>query len=201
YHPRTSSTPGYPANPRMLLARLYLQLGIFLDYYTGAHEPSLSATLRTRAPPIPIDELTLKHKILFPQMNVTGAWPPTLFVHGEIDTAVPADESRYLHCSLLDAGVNSEIMVIDGMEHSFDYAPESEEKFGGLFDHIAIFFGDKLNAIREDLINSAQCSQYWPSDWGRGRRDFCRVYREPNVFRNDEIRRLAGRNNIASRQT
>ncbi len=28
-----------------------------------------------------------------------------------------------------------------------------------------------------------------------------RAYREPNVFRNDEIRRLAGRNNIASRQT
>ncbi|KAG7445677.1 alpha/beta-hydrolase [Guyanagaster necrorhizus] len=146
YYPLTSpTTPGYPANPRMLLTRLYLQCGIFLDYYTGAHEPSLSATLRTRAPPIPIEEFTLKHGILFPQMNVTGAWPPTLFVHGEIDTAVPADESRHLHSLLVDAGVKTEIIVIDGMEHSFDYAPDCEEKFGAIFDRIVVFLGNKLN--------------------------------------------------------
>ncbi|KAK0504296.1 Alpha/Beta hydrolase protein [Armillaria luteobubalina] len=196
YHSLTSPTPGYPANPRMLLARLYLQLGTFLDYYTGAHEPSLSATLCTRAPPIAIDELTLKHKILFPQMNVTGAWPPTLFVHGAIDTAVPADESRHLHYLLLDAGVNSELVVIDGMEHSFDYAPESEEKFGTLFDSIAIFFRDKLNANIGPPIGAVDVASF-----AERYTELYRAYREPNVFRNDEIRRLAGPNNIASRQT
>ncbi|TFK23054.1 alpha/beta-hydrolase [Coprinopsis marcescibilis] len=46
YYPKTHHIPGFPANPRMLLARLYLQLGTFLDYYTGSFEPSLSVDLR-----------------------------------------------------------------------------------------------------------------------------------------------------------
>ena len=49
YNSADSEKPGYPANPRMLLARLYLQEGNVLDYYTGQHEPSLSERLRAGA--------------------------------------------------------------------------------------------------------------------------------------------------------
>ena len=36
YYPPDHDTPGYPSNPRMLVGKLYLQLGTFLDNYTGS---------------------------------------------------------------------------------------------------------------------------------------------------------------------
>ncbi|KIK67605.1 hypothetical protein GYMLUDRAFT_785295 [Collybiopsis luxurians FD-317 M1] len=47
--PAGPGLPPTPANPRMPLALLYLQLGTYLDYYTGQHEPSISAALRAAA--------------------------------------------------------------------------------------------------------------------------------------------------------
>ena len=88
YHPQTYHIPGYPANPRMLLARLYFQLGVFLDYYTGQHDPSLSDTLRQSLskPEFNVDD-DLMHQIperqrsLFPQFGVDSNWPPTFLLH------------------------------------------------------------------------------------------------------------------------
>ena len=101
YHPNDSARPGYPANPRMQLARLYLQMGNFLDYYTGQHEPSLSAALRDTPHE---DAVPAQHRRLFPQFNVSASWPSTLICHGESDTAVPVAESVYLRDSLHEAG-------------------------------------------------------------------------------------------------
>ena len=42
YHGSDSLTPELPANPHMKLAQLYSQLGIYLAYWTGKHELSLS---------------------------------------------------------------------------------------------------------------------------------------------------------------
>ncbi|EAU86131.2 hypothetical protein CC1G_03342 [Coprinopsis cinerea okayama7 len=99
HHPPTHPIPGYPSNPRMLLARLYLQLGQFLDYYTGQHSPSLSrqlreiydsyhqehtqpSTLKGASPPLDggdddssrlweaIESCLGQHRNLFPQVNV-----------------------------------------------------------------------------------------------------------------------------------
>ena len=36
YYPPDHGTPGHPSNPRMLVGKLYLQLGTFLDNYTGS---------------------------------------------------------------------------------------------------------------------------------------------------------------------
>ncbi|CAL1713212.1 unnamed protein product [Somion occarium] len=155
YHPSTSPTPGYPANPRMQLARLYLQMGNFLDYYTGQHEPSLSANLQevlisdNRAQSSgndkPEDLLSLipkSHRDLFPQFAIFDSWPPTLLVHGSEDSAVQVHESIHLHRLLQSAGVASTLRVVDSEEHSFDYAPDAHTKFGmkgGLFDDILDF--------------------------------------------------------------
>ncbi|KAF8651940.1 hypothetical protein AX16_004583 [Volvariella volvacea WC 439] len=50
YHSKEYRIPGYPANPRMLVTRLYLQLGVFLDYWTGEFDPSISSKLRSVPP-------------------------------------------------------------------------------------------------------------------------------------------------------
>ncbi|KAJ8080238.1 hypothetical protein PM082_017068 [Marasmius tenuissimus] len=153
YHPPTSPTPGYPSNPHMLLSRLYLQLGSFLDYYTGQHDPSLSASWREMSSSSDLDPETRKqlaetidskHLGLFPSLNVRSDWPSTLFVHGAEDSAVPVAESQYLHELLLKQGVTSELVVVEGKEHSFDYEPGSEDTHRALFDRIARFLDEQL---------------------------------------------------------
>lgn len=152
----------------MQLARLYLQSGTFLDYYMGRHEPSLSAALReaytspdrepdgdaSRARLLsPLVPSELRH--LFPQLLIPPSksdsfqWPPTFLVHGTADTAIRADESRHLAALLRRAGVNVTLRLIEGREHSFDYARDAEGAFGGeggLFDEAAGFLAHHLGA-------------------------------------------------------
>lgn len=150
YHPSTYMIPGYPSNPRMLLARLYLQMGIFLDYFTDIHEPSLSFTVRNAAAGADSEEAheTLKSLVpetalsLFPQFNINSSWPPTFLAHGAIDSAVPSKESSHIFSLLQGANVESTLRIMDGLEHSFDYVDNAKELFGqegGLFDEVGDF--------------------------------------------------------------
>ena len=145
YHPQTYYIPGYPANPRMLLARLYIQLGVFVDYYTGQHDPSLSNTLRQTLSKPESNAEDLMYQIperqrsLFPQFGVNSNWPPTFLLHGTNDTAVPIAESRHMQALLRKAGVPVELREFEGKEHSFDYEPEVETILGGAFDEVAVF--------------------------------------------------------------
>ena len=135
----------------MLLARLYLQLGIFLDYYTGEHNPSLSSVLRVELEQRKVDPDTIpsnesmiakipdQHRVLFPQLGVTSSWPPTLFLHGTADTAIPIHESRLMHSLIKDSGVPTELVEFEGLEHSFDYAADAEENFSEQFDAVRDF--------------------------------------------------------------
>ena len=158
YHPADYHIPGYPANPRMLLARLYLQLGVYLDYYTGCHAPSISETMRRmlvadsdRSPRagnvsgVDSEErnnmtfaevIPEEHRVLFPQLRITSDWPPTVLCHGTADTAVPVEESRMLGRSLVNAGTPVKIFEFEGEEHSFDVAANAEDKHGKTFDKI-----------------------------------------------------------------
>ncbi|KAF8073983.1 Alpha/Beta hydrolase protein, partial [Lyophyllum atratum] len=163
YHPETYHTPGFPANPRMLLTRLYLQLGVFLDYYTGAHEDGgITVVLR--------EALELKsasqeeflngvralvppqHHGLFPQFGVTSEWPPTIMLHGTADSAVPIWESRSLGRQLRACGVPVEIYEAEGAEHSFDYEPGAEEKFGDAFDAVGQFLERYIGGKRSRWV-------------------------------------------------
>ncbi|KAJ7213878.1 Alpha/Beta hydrolase protein, partial [Mycena pura] len=150
YHPASSPTPGWPANPRMPLTRLYLQLGVMLDYCTGQHDPSLSARLRPLLESAaPHDSLALQaaaHALvppalhqLFPQFNVSPQFPPTFLCHGSADSAVLCDESRHMAALLRRAGVSTRLLVIDGAEHSFDYVPDAEALYSSHFDEMPEF--------------------------------------------------------------
>jgi acetyl esterase/lipase len=144
YHPQDSPTPGYPANPRMVLTRLLLQLGTFLDYYTG--DEGFSHVLRSD----PCRELIpSKHLTLFPQFWVTPDWPPSFLVHGTEDTAIPIQESINLRALLENAGVMVILKLVDGKEHSFDYAPDAETVHGELFDEAVEFLVRRFLEVLE----------------------------------------------------
>jgi acetyl esterase/lipase len=144
-----SATPGRPSNPRMQLARLWLQLGTYLDYWTGLHEPSISDALRKITPVEGEDTATTDARLaatlpqsehaLFPQLLVTPEWPCVMLIHGSKDTAVPADSSRALHARLQDAKVETTLHIVPDMEHVFDLKPNAEQAFGELFDKAAEF--------------------------------------------------------------
>ncbi len=147
YHSADSLTPGYPINPRMQLARLYLQLGIFLDYYTGQHSPSLSEELKN---PLNSEQsletlAIFKHHIsLFPQLNITPSFPRTFLIHGELDSAVPIQESLHLKTLLQANSVYFVMKVVEGQGHSFDYEPGAEARHGQLFNELFDFIASCL---------------------------------------------------------
>jgi acetyl esterase/lipase len=144
-----SATPGMPSNPRMQLARLWFQLGIYLDHWTGLHEPSISGTLRSILPEEGEDIATTDARLsatlppseraLFPQLLVTSEWPRVMLIHGSKDTAVPVESSRALHTRLQDAKVETTLRIVPDMEHVFDLKPSAEQAFSKLFDEAAEF--------------------------------------------------------------
>ncbi|KAG6868257.1 hypothetical protein C0993_005748 [Termitomyces sp. T159_Od127] len=161
YHPQTHHIPGYPANPRMLLPRLYLQLGVFIDYYTGAHENGgISIPLRNALASKPGSEASddslaefdnlirtlvpVQHHDLFPHLAASRDWPPTVLVHGTEDSAVPIWDSRHLVRRLKALGVDVELYEMKGREHSFDYETAAEELFGDVFDRVEAFLRNHI---------------------------------------------------------
>jgi len=134
----------------MYLNRLYYQLGEWLDYYTGDHTLSarlrqLRSSLSRAAPPSASDLIRARELIreqdigLFPQFGVGEHWPPTLLVHGTEDKHVPILESKHILERLKAMGVESELVVVEGQEHLFDYASNAESDFGGVFDRAVTF--------------------------------------------------------------
>lgn len=121
-----------------------------MDYYTGEHKTSISETLRSHLdrdmklqdwssliPPM--------HQPIFPQLNAS-AFPPTFFIHGSQDTAVPVEDSRNLHRQLQLNGVVTELKVCPGMEHSFDYQPDAEQQWNIIFEEAFDFLKNQLQA-------------------------------------------------------
>ncbi|KAL0069099.1 hypothetical protein AAF712_003785 [Marasmius tenuissimus] len=141
-----NTNPPIPANPRMPLAFLYLQLGTYLDYYTGEHEPSLSAATRDSSGSKDL-AIPPRHHGLFPQLNVSSSWPSTYLLHGEEDTAVLVDESKNIHRLLQEAGVDSTLKLIPGQDHFFDImTPNAEDLYGQVFDEILEFLKSRLDS-------------------------------------------------------
>ena len=54
-----------------------------------------------------------------PVLHVSSDDPPTLLVHGDVDTLVDINNSQLLHASLTDKGVTTDLVVIEGSGHGF----------------------------------------------------------------------------------
>jgi len=54
-----------------------------------------------------------------PLLNVSSDWPPVAIVHGTADTSVPFRLNEALFQRLQDAGVRSELIRVEGEEHTF----------------------------------------------------------------------------------
>ncbi|KAL8290577.1 hypothetical protein RQP46_002835 [Phenoliferia psychrophenolica] len=124
---RLTSTP--LESPRLDYYTWLLQKGLFIDVLTD--QPGLTAHLRglpesARAAAIPAHA-----RPMFPHINVKSNFPPTFFLHGTDDEAVPIDESRVMLKACEDAGVKScRMLEIEGGNHDFDYEKESKDVEG-----------------------------------------------------------------------
>lgn len=72
---------------------------------------------RSRWPALELDEDVAAS--ISPILHVSSDDPPTLLVHGDADTTVDLNASQMLHALLTDAGVETELFVIEGAEHRF----------------------------------------------------------------------------------
>jgi acetyl esterase/lipase len=138
------ATSDGPPQSRMPLNVLTLQLAIWLDYYTGQFNPSLSGILRDALdaglPRLSIRDLVPeRHRLLFPTFLINSSWPPTLMLHGTADTAVPILSSQRIKTLLTNAGVSAELIEIDGKEHVFDAKPNADVEFAEVYDKVEDF--------------------------------------------------------------
>ena len=63
-----------------------------------------------------------------PIRNVSREYPPTILVHGTEDTDVPYSESRNMAARLKEAGVEHELITVEGGGHGLgDSAPQVVE--------------------------------------------------------------------------
>ena len=138
-----------PAQSRMPFTFLTLQLAIWLDYYTGEFNPSLSGILRDALdagrPQLSVSDLVPeRHRVLFPTFLIDSSWPPTLMLHGTADTAVPILSSQHIKTLLTNAGVSAELIELEGKEHVFDVQPNAEVEFAEVYDKVEDFLKRRI---------------------------------------------------------
>ncbi len=81
-----------------------------------------------------------------PITYVSKSDPPILIMHGEVDQAVPYNQSELLHAALQKAGVESTLYKVRKGDHGFRGATDSPES---LFEMVADFFDGKLETKEE----------------------------------------------------
>lgn len=59
-------------------------------------------------------------RLASPVSHVSKSSPPTLILHGTADTTVDRDQATELASKLKEAGVDHELILIDGIGHTFD---------------------------------------------------------------------------------
>ncbi|KAF4619717.1 hypothetical protein D9613_004819 [Agrocybe pediades] len=128
-----------------------VQRGLYLDYYTGLHEPiGISETLREVPKSDKRTQDDFKRALpehlhaIFPQLCVDSHWPPTIILHGVLDDIVPITESRHFSGLVKDSGVKVELIEVEGENHGFDVALDAEVKYGAQFDKIRDFIQEHL---------------------------------------------------------
>jgi len=76
-----------------------------------------------------------------PITYVSESDPPILIMHGEVDQAVPYNQSELLYAALQKAGVESTLYKVEKGDHGFRGAVDSQDR---LFKMVADFFDKEL---------------------------------------------------------
>ncbi len=84
----------------------------------------------------PVEENKDKAKLASPVTHVDKNDPPFLIMHGDKDPLVPLSQSKLLDEKLKAAGVETELVVLEGAGHGgFKFnAPQINKKIAGFFD-------------------------------------------------------------------
>lgn len=64
------------------------------------------------------ERVAATNPITYVSANVSEKYPPFLIVHGDQDSIVPFNQSELLHAALQQAGVDSELYVVEGGDHA-----------------------------------------------------------------------------------
>ncbi|MEH7248223.1 alpha/beta hydrolase [Neobacillus niacini] len=93
-----------PIRDRYLIYLYARQQGVWIEEITGIN-------------PFTNNEALLK---FCPLHNVTEEYPPTLFLHGTMDTDVPYEQSVFMRAALVKKGVYTRLITIPNGEHVFE---------------------------------------------------------------------------------
>jgi acetyl esterase/lipase len=80
---------------------------------------------------------------LMPIANVSSDFPPTLLIHGDLDTDVPVEESERMAEALHACGVEHRLLRLAGAEHGLDGAGEPA---------VQAAFAEATSFLREHLL-------------------------------------------------
>lgn len=116
-------------DPRLDYYTWLQQKALFIDVLTAI--PGLTATLVSLPPSSRPSAIPTSVLHLFPNLNVTPDFPPTFFVHGTDDEAVPIEESREMFRVCKEVRVEEcRMLEVQGGNHDLDYEKESWEVEG-----------------------------------------------------------------------
>lgn len=130
--PLTSRLISTPIDsPRLDYFTWILQDPRFIDILTGHKglnaklQALKNPTLEEKMAAIPEDS-----RCLFPLFNVNENFPPTFFIHGDKDEAVPIEESRLFFATLQGLKVDTRMVEVPGGNHDCDWVKDSSEVKG-----------------------------------------------------------------------
>jgi acetyl esterase/lipase len=85
-----------------------------------------------------------RFRALMPIANVSSDFPPTLLIHGDLDTDVPVEESERMARALRECGVDHRLLTLARAEHGLDGAGERE---------VVAAFGEATSFLRRHLLS------------------------------------------------
>lgn len=94
-----------------------------------------------------IGDKEIEHQSLIkfcPILNVTKEYPPTLLLHGDIDTDVPYSQSVAMAKKLGEFGVEHRLVTISGRGHSFEETGIEDPVVADAFNNIMAFLKSHL---------------------------------------------------------
>ena len=93
-----------------------------------------------------------------PITHVSPAFPPTCFIHGGADRVVPPSASIAMHEALREAGVETDLHIMSGLNHAFDHAKPYRDVVAR---DVSLFFR-RMVSERDSIARELSASSPFP---------------------------------------